>query len=46
MYLAIYHFRYLLEAHDFVVHSDHKLLTFTFDNEADPLVAHQQRHLA
>ena len=47
VYLAICHFRYLLEACDFVLHTNHKPLTFTFAKEADPcqMSAHQQRHL-
>ena len=46
LYLAIRHFRYMLEGRPFKVFSDHKPLTFAFGKISDPWSARQQRHLA
>ena len=46
LYLAIRHFRFLLEARPFTVFVDHKPLTFAMAKVAEPWSARQQRHLA
>lgn len=45
LYLAIRHFRYLLEGRPFTAFTDHKPLTFAMSKESDPWSARQQRHL-
>ena len=42
----MHQFRYLLEAHDVVVCTNHNPLTFAFAKEANPWSARQQRHQA
>jgi Reverse transcriptase (RNA-dependent DNA polymerase)/RNase H-like domain found in reverse transcriptase len=44
-FLAVRHFRYLLEGRRFILYTDHKPLTFTLKKAADPLTARQQRQL-
>ena len=46
LYQAVRHFRYFLEARDFVVYTDHKPLTLAFGKVSDPWSPRQQRHLA
>ena len=46
LYLAIRHFRYYLEARQFVAFTDHKPLTFAFAKVSDPWSSRQQRHLS
>ena len=46
LYLAVKHFRYMLEGRVFTVFTDHKPLTFAFNKIADPWSARQQRHLS
>ena len=36
VYLAIHHFRYVLETHHFVVRTNYKPLTFVFTKDANP----------
>ena len=45
LYLAIRHFRYLLEARSFTAFTDHKPLTFAMSKASEPWSARQQRHL-
>lgn len=45
LYLAIRHFRYLLEARPFTAFTDHKPLTFAMSKVSEPWSARQQRHL-
>ena len=46
LYLAIRHFRFLLEARPFSVFVDHKPLTFAMAKVSEPWSARQQRQLA
>ncbi|KAJ8395403.1 hypothetical protein AAFF_G00033880 [Aldrovandia affinis] len=46
LYLAVCHFRFLLEGRPFTAFVDHKPLAFTMSKIAEPWSAHQQRHLA
>ena len=46
LYLAIRHFRYLLEARTFMAFTDHKPLTFAMSKRSEPWSARQQRHLS
>lgn len=46
LYLAIRHFRFLLEARQFTVFVDHKPFTFAMAKLAEPWSAHQQRQLS
>ncbi|XP_061887393.1 uncharacterized protein LOC133638619 [Entelurus aequoreus] len=46
LYLAIRHFRFLLEARPFTAFVDHKPLTFAMAKVSEPWSARQQRHLA
>ena len=46
LYLAIRHFRYLLEARTFTAFTDHKPLTFAMSKRSEPCSARQQRHLS
>ena len=46
LYQAVRHFRYFLEARDFIVYTDHKPLTLAFGKVSDPWSPRQQRHLA
>ena len=46
LYLAIRHFRYLLEARTFTAFTDHKPLTFAMSKRSEPWSARQQRHLS
>ena len=45
-YLAIRHFRWLLEGRSFYVLSDHKPLSFALNRASDAWSARQQRHLS
>ena len=46
MYLAVRHFRNMLEGRPFTAFTDHKPLTGAMKKAADPWSARQQRHLA
>lgn len=46
LYLAIRHFRYMLEGRPFKAFTDHKPLTFAFAKISDPWSSRQQRHLS
>jgi transposase InsO family protein len=46
LYLAIRHFRDMLEGRSFTAYTDHKPLTFAMAKISDPWSARQQRHLA
>lgn len=46
LYLAIRHFRYLLEGRTFVAFTDHKPLVDAMKKTTDPWSARQQRHLS
>jgi len=46
MYLAIRHFRWILEGRVFHVWSDHKPLSFAMHKAAEPWTARQQRHIS
>uniref|UniRef100_A0A674MCK3 Gypsy retrotransposon integrase-like protein 1 n=1 Tax=Takifugu rubripes TaxID=31033 RepID=A0A674MCK3_TAKRU len=46
LYLAIRHFRPLLEGRSFTAFVDHKPLTFAMAKTAEPWLARQQRHLS
>ena len=46
LYLAIRHFRYLLECRVFTVYTDHKPMVDAMFKVSDPWTARQQRHLA
>jgi RNase H-like domain found in reverse transcriptase len=45
-YLAVRHFRYLLEGRQFTLYTDHKPLTFALKSTTDPWTVRQQRQLA
>lgn len=45
MYLAVKHFRHLLEGRQFVILTDHKPLTFAFRTPSDKLSPREIRHL-
>ncbi|GFX18785.1 hypothetical protein TNCV_3019421 [Trichonephila clavipes] len=45
IYSAIRHFRYMLEARDFTVFTDHKLLTYAFRQKSDKCSPRQIRQL-
>ncbi|GFT84285.1 retrovirus-related Pol polyprotein from transposon 17.6 [Trichonephila clavipes] len=45
IYSAIPHFRYMLEARDFTVFTDHKPLTYAFRQKSDKCSPRQIRHL-
>ena len=45
MYLAVRHFRYLLEGRHFTIFTDHEPLTFALGRTSKPWSARQQRHL-
>ncbi|UYV81363.1 hypothetical protein LAZ67_20000943 [Cordylochernes scorpioides] len=45
VYLAIKHFRHLLEGRQFPVYTDHKLLTYAFQQNLDKASPRQCRHL-
>jgi transposase InsO family protein len=44
-YLAVRHFRFLLEGRDFFIETDHKPLTFALHRVSEPWSARQQRQL-
>lgn len=46
LYLAVRHFRFLLEARPFTAFVDHKPLTFVMSKLSEPWSARQQRHLS
>ncbi len=46
VYLAVRHFRFLLEGRQFHVETDHKLLTFALHRTSEPGSARQQRQLS
>ena len=46
IYLAIKHFRHLLEGRNFHVYTDHKPLTFAIDRKSDIYTPRQTRHLS
>ena len=46
LYLAVRHFRFLLEARPFTAFVDHRPLTFAMAKVAEPWSARQQRHLS
>ena len=46
LYLAVKHFRFLLEGRDFTAYVDHKPLTFSMAKSTEPWSARQQRHLS
>jgi hypothetical protein len=46
VYLAVRHFRFLLEGRQFHVKMDHKPLTFALQRTSEPWSARQQRHLS
>ncbi|GFY52406.1 retrovirus-related Pol polyprotein from transposon 17.6 [Trichonephila inaurata madagascariensis] len=45
IYLAIKHFRHQLEGHNFIIFTDHRLLTFAFNKISDSCSPRQLRHL-
>ena len=45
-YLAVRHFRWILEGRDFYILTDHKPLTFALHRLSDAWSARQQRHMA
>jgi hypothetical protein len=45
-YLAVRHFRFLLEAKEFFILTDHKPLTYALHRVSEPWSARQQRHLS
>jgi hypothetical protein len=45
-YLAVRHFRFLLEAKEFYILTDHKPLTYALHRVSEPWSARQQRHLS
>ncbi len=45
-YLAVRHFRFLLEAREFHILTDHKPLTYALNRVSEPWSARQQRHLS
>lgn len=45
VYAAVKHFRYFLEGRDFVIFSDHKPLSFAFQQRSEKCTPRQLRHL-
>ena len=45
IYLAIRYFRHFLEGRDFIIFTDHKLLTFSFNTKSDKYSPREIRHL-
>ncbi|GBM92188.1 Retrovirus-related Pol polyprotein from transposon 297 [Araneus ventricosus] len=45
VYYSIKHFRHFLEGRDFIIYTDHKHLTFAFQQTGDKTSPRQQRHL-
>jgi cleavage and polyadenylation specificity factor subunit 1 len=45
IYLAVKHFRYMVEGRDFVIFTDHKPITFAFQQKSDKCTPRQFRHL-
>ncbi|GBO44562.1 Retrovirus-related Pol polyprotein from transposon 297, partial [Araneus ventricosus] len=45
VYSSIKHFRHFLEGRDFIIYTDHKPLTFAFQQTGDKTSPRQQRHL-
>jgi cleavage and polyadenylation specificity factor subunit 1 len=45
-YLAVRHFRWMLEGRKFCIYTDHKPLTFALHRSSDAWSARQQRHLS
>lgn len=45
IYLAVKHFRYMVEGRDFVIFTDHKPITFAFRQKSDKCSPRQFRHL-
>lgn len=46
VYLAVRHFKHLLEGSPFTIHTDHRPLVYAFSKPADAWSARQQRHLS
>ena len=44
IYLAIKHFRHFLEGRDFIIFTDHKPLTFSFNMKSDKYSLRENRH--
>ncbi|GFU20321.1 retrovirus-related Pol polyprotein from transposon 17.6 [Nephila pilipes] len=45
IYLSVKHFKHLLEGNDFIIYTDHKPLTFAFQQKNDKASPRQQRQL-
>ncbi|GBN57423.1 hypothetical protein AVEN_10582-1 [Araneus ventricosus] len=45
VYSSVKHFRHFLEGRDFIIYTDHKPLTFAFQQTGDKTSPRQQRHL-
>jgi cleavage and polyadenylation specificity factor subunit 1 len=45
MYEAVKHFRHILEARHFIIFTDHKLISYAFQQEQDKCSPHQINHL-
>ncbi|KAL4153461.1 hypothetical protein QTP88_001294 [Uroleucon formosanum] len=45
IYLAVKHFRHMVEGREFVIYTDHKPITFAFQQKTDKCTPRQFRHL-
>ena len=45
IYLAVKHFRHMVEARNFIIYTDHKPITFAFRQKPDKCSPRQFRHL-
>lgn len=45
IYLAVKHFRHMVEGREFVIYTDHKPITFAFQQKSDKCTPRQFRHL-
>ncbi|GFS68780.1 retrovirus-related Pol polyprotein from transposon 17.6 [Nephila pilipes] len=45
IYLSVKHFKHLMEENDFIIYTDHKPLTFAFQQKNDKALPREQRQL-